>query len=156
MVAPDNQQTLPQLPSLIEPAVNMAAYEYRVLVTSRAYEVASIIQQYPDHADCENNFDEIKNRWGRDGFVTKTIKPCRLIARMIALIYNWWSLFVQLAEPDKHYEAIVSRPLLLHGIGKQSAHAAQKTLTIANIDGRERYVPTAYQFMLPVCDYQKY
>jgi len=54
---------------------------------------------------------------------------------MIALIYNWWSLFVRLAEPDKHYEAIVSRPLLLHGVGKQTSHAAQKTLTITSTHG---------------------
>jgi hypothetical protein len=38
---------------------------------------------------------------------------------------NGWSLFVRLVEPDKHYKAIVSRPLLLHGIGKQTRHAAQ-------------------------------
>ena len=79
--------------------------------------MVSIVQHYRDRADCENNFDEIKNQWGWGGFVTQKLKPCRLIARMIALIYNWWSLFVRLAEPDKHYEAIVSRPLLLHGVG---------------------------------------
>ena len=61
-----------------------------------------------------------KNLWGWGGFVTQKIKPCRLVARMIALIYNWWSLFVRLAEPDKHLEAIVSRHLLLHGVGKQT------------------------------------
>ncbi|MDD2740565.1 MAG: hypothetical protein PHR94_16680, partial [Methylomonas lenta] len=81
--------------------------------------------------------------WG--GFVTRKIKPCRLIARMIALIYNWWSLFVRLAEPDKHYKAIVSRPLLLHGVGKQTTHAAQKTLTITSTHGRAAYVCAAYE-----------
>jgi hypothetical protein len=30
------------------------------------------------------------------------------MARFIALIYNWWSLFVRLAEPDKHLEAITT------------------------------------------------
>ena len=64
---------------------------------------------------------------------------------MIALIYNWWSLFVRLAEPDKHYEAIVSRPLLLHGVGKQTSHAAQKTLTITSTHGRAAYVQAAYE-----------
>ena len=48
-------------------------------------------------------------------------------------------LFVRLAEPDKHYEAIVSRPLLLHGVGKQTSHAAQKTLTITSTHGRATY-----------------
>jgi len=65
-----------------------------------------------------NNFDGIKNQWGWCGFVTQKLSPCRLIARMIGLVYNGWSLFVRLAEPDKHYEAIVSRPLLLQGVGE--------------------------------------
>ena len=70
---------------------------------------------------------------------------CRFIARIIALIYNWWPLFVRLAEPDKHYEAIVSRPLQLHGAGKQTSHAAQKTLTITSTQGRASYVRAAYE-----------
>jgi hypothetical protein len=62
-------------------------------------------------------------------------------------IYNFWSLFVRLAEPDKHYEAIVSRPLLLHGVGKQTSNAAQKTLTttITSTHGRAAYVRVAYE-----------
>lgn len=144
-VAPDAQQALPIQLSLLEPAEKLAAYEYSVLVTSLSHEVVSIVQHYRDRADCENNFDEIKNHWGWGGFVTRKIKPCRLIARMIALIYNWWSLFVRLAEPDKHYEAIVSRPLLLHGVGKQTTHAAQKTLTITSTHGRAAYVRAAYE-----------
>lgn len=64
MVAPDNKQALPQPLSLIEPAEKMAAFEYSVLVTSLTDEVVSIVQHYRDRADCENNFDEIKNHWG--------------------------------------------------------------------------------------------
>ena len=39
------------------------------------------------------------------------IKPCRFIARMIALIYNWWSLFVRLAEPDKLSNGVENFPV---------------------------------------------
>jgi hypothetical protein len=145
VIAPETNKGLPQQLSLIEPAENMAAFEYSVLVTSLDAEVMTIVQHYRDRADCENNFDEIKNQWGWGGFVTQKIKPCRLVARMIALIYNWWSLFVRLAEPDKHYEAIVSRPLLLQGVGKQTTHAAQKTLTITSTHGRSAYVKAAYE-----------
>jgi hypothetical protein len=53
----------------------MAAFEYSVLVTSLASEVVTIIQHYRNRADCENNFDEIKNQWGWSGFVTQKIKP---------------------------------------------------------------------------------
>ena len=77
--------------------------------------------------------------------MTQQIKPCRFIARIIALIYNGWSLFIRLEEPDKHYEAIVSRPLLLHGVGKQTTHASQKTLTITSTHGRASYVRAAYK-----------
>lgn len=145
VIAPDTNKALPQQLSLIEPAESMAAYEYSVLVTSLDNEVITIVQHYRDRADCENNFDEIKNQWGWGGFVTKKIKPCRLIARMIALVYNWWTLFVRLAEPDKHFEAVTSRPLLLHGVGKQTTHAGQKTLTITSTHGRAAYIRQAYQ-----------
>lgn len=147
VIAPENPKalTLPHQCSIWEPPEEMAAYEYAVLITSLTDEVLTIVQHYRDRADCENNFDEIKNHWGWGGFVTQKIKPCRLVARMIALIYNWWSLFVRLAEPDKHLEAIVSRPLLLHGVGKQTIHASQKTLTITSTHGKESRVREAYE-----------
>ncbi len=129
VIAPDSDKAIPEQLLLLELAEDMAVFEYSVLVISLASEVVTVFQHYRDRADCAYYFDEIKNQWGWGGFVTQKIKPCRFIARMIALIYNWWSLFVRLAEPDKHYEAIVSRPLLLHGVGKQTSHAAQKTLT---------------------------
>ena len=88
VIAPDSRKALPVQLSLIEPAEDMAVFEYSVLVTSMDSEVVTIFQHYRDRADCENNFDEIKNQWGWGGFVTKKIKPCRFIARMIALIYN--------------------------------------------------------------------
>jgi hypothetical protein len=145
VIAPDTDKTLPRQLSLLEPAEDMAVFEYSVLVTSLDDGVVTIVQHYRDRADCENNFDEIKNQWGWGGFVTQKIKPCRLVARMIALIYNWWSLFVRLVEPDKHFEAIVSRPLLLHGVGKQTTHAGQKTLTITSSHGRASFARAAYQ-----------
>ena len=40
------------------------------------------------------------------GFTTQDLKRCRHMARLIALVYNWWSLFVRLADPDRHREAI--------------------------------------------------
>ena len=49
----------------------------------------------------------------------------------MALIYNWWSLFVRLLCPDKHSEAITSRPMMLGGVARQTLHAGQKKLTIS-------------------------
>ena len=52
------------------------------------------------------------------------------MARMIALIYNWWTLFVRLIEPNCHLEAITSRPLLLHAVGTQIQHAGQTIIQV--------------------------
>ena len=58
------------------------------------------------------------------------------MARIIALIYNWWNLFVRLAEPDKHLEAITSRPLLLEAVGKQTRHAGQTCISVTSTHGK--------------------
>jgi hypothetical protein len=114
----------------------MQAYEYAVLVTSLSDEIMSIAQHYRDRADSENIFDELKNQWGWCGFTTLDLKRCRMMARSIGLIYNWWNLFVRLAEPNKHLEAITSRPLLLHAIGKQITHAGQTTISVSSTHGK--------------------
>ena len=54
------------------------------------------------------------------------------MSRTVALVYNWWSLFVRLANPNKHHEAITSRPLLLHAVAKQTKHGGQTFLTITS------------------------
>jgi Transposase DDE domain group 1 len=114
-------------------------YEYAVLVTSLEAEVLTIAQLYRDRADCENAFDELKNQWGWGGFTTHDLARCRLTARMVALVYNWWNIFVRLAEPDKHLEAITSRPLLLAGIAERTRHGRQTTLRIASTHGRSTW-----------------
>jgi len=49
--------------AFIESAENFKTYEYAVLVTSLPDELLTISQWYRDRADCENVFDEIKNRF---------------------------------------------------------------------------------------------
>ena len=108
------------------------AYEYAVLVTNLDAEVITLASHYRDRADCENNFDELKNQWGWSGYTTSDLHRCRLMARIIALIYNWWTIFARLIEPDRHMEAITSRPLLLHAIGKMIQHSGQKIIQVAS------------------------
>jgi hypothetical protein len=50
----------------------------------------------------------------------------------IALVYNWWTIFMRLGIPDKHAEAITSRPLALHGIARQTRHGNRTTVEIAS------------------------
>ena len=118
----------------------MRVYEYAVLITSLTDEIITIAQHYRDRADCENIFDELKNQWGWGGFTTQDIKRCRLVARVVGLIYNWWNLFARLAKPDKHLEAITSRPLLLHAVGKQTTHAGQTRISISSTHGKTNKV----------------
>ncbi len=107
-------------------------YEYAVLVTSLCEETAVFGQLYRDRGDSENIFDELKNQWGWGGFTTNDLARCRLAARLLALFYDWWNIFVRLAEPDRHREAITSRPLLLSAIATRTRHARQTTITVTS------------------------
>ena len=80
------------------------------------WENLTLAQLYRDRGDAENAFDELKNQWGWGGFTTQDLKRTQVTARMTALVYNWWSLFVRLIEPMIGREAITSRPLLLTGV----------------------------------------
>ena len=111
-------------------------YEYMVLVTKLPYSVEAIAQLYRERADSENPFDELKNQWGWGGFTTADFDRCQIMARYIGLIYNWWSLFVRLLNPDKHSEAITSRPMILGSVARQTQHAGQKRLTISLTHGK--------------------
>lgn len=120
-------------------------YEYQVLVTSLPDEILTIAQHYRDRGDCENCFDELKNQWGWGGFTTQDMQRCRIVSRLVALVYNWWSLFVRLANPDKHHEAITSRPLMLHSVGRLTSHAGQKIVTITSTHAKSSVVQAAMQ-----------
>ena len=128
----------------IEVGPDQEAWEYAALVTSLDNEILTLGQLYRDRADCENAFDELKNQWGWGGFTTQDLKRCRLLAGMVALIYNWWSLFVRLADPKHHREAITSRPLLLSAIARRTQHAGQVTLTISSTHGVRDKARRAY------------
>jgi hypothetical protein len=118
-------------------ATSAPAYEYAVLVTSLKLEVLSVAQLYRDRGDAENNFDELKNQWGWAGFTTPDLYRCQGMARHIALIYNWWSLFARLADPSVRREAITSRPLLLHAVARQTTHAGQTVVTVTPLHADE-------------------
>lgn len=108
----------------------ITGYEYAVLVTNTDYGILSLGQLYRDRADAENAFDELKNQWGWGGFTTHDLHRCQLAARGVALIYNWWSLFVRLADPKARREAITSRPWLMSSVGRRTEHAGQTTITL--------------------------
>jgi hypothetical protein len=132
------------LPGFVELEPQQQVWEYAALVTSLDDEILSLGQLYRDRGDAENGFDELKNQWGWGGYTTQDLSRCRLLAAMVALFYNWWSLFVRLAEPEHHREAITSRPLLLSAIARRTKHAGQTTLTISSTHARRDETRTAY------------
>ena len=52
------------------------------------------------------------------------------MARFIALIYNWWSIYVKLVDEQVAREAITSRPLFLMHVAKVSTHQSTQTLVL--------------------------
>jgi hypothetical protein len=127
------KQLILDLPELTHGGVR---YEYAVLVTSMQDEVRAIAQHYRDRGDSENNFDELKNQWAWAGFTTQDRKRCQMMARITALIYNWWTIFMRLGIPDKHAEAVSSRPLALHGIARRIRHSNQTTVEVTSTHSR--------------------
>jgi hypothetical protein len=114
----------------VETNIPAKRYEYAVLVTDLNHELLTIAQLYRDRGDAENTFDELKNQWGWGGFTTQDLARCRLSALAVALVYNWWSLFVRLGNPKARLEAITSRPFLLSSVGRQTTHSGAQQLTI--------------------------
>jgi hypothetical protein len=117
-------------------------YEYAVLVTSLGDEVRAVAQHYRDRGDAENNFDELKNQWAWAGFTTQDSKRCQIMARMTALIYNWWTIFMRLGLPEQHAEAITSRPLAMYGIARRTKHANQITVDVTSMHAKASLIGT--------------
>ena len=105
-----------------------------VLVTSLdpvAFPTIVMPKHYRDRADAENCFDELKNQWGWGGFTSQKLASSRLMANLIALVYNWWNLYVRFYDEEHHREAIRSRPMLMSGVGRQVQSGGQRTVKVS-------------------------
>jgi hypothetical protein len=118
-------------------------YENAVLVTNLEDDIFTLAQHYRDRGDAENNFDELKNQWGWLGFTTHDHARSEMMTLFVALVYNWWSLFTRLSTPNKRSEAITSRPLLLHAIGRKTSHSNQSTLTLTSLHAEANKIQVA-------------
>jgi len=92
----------------------------------------ALMHLYRDRGDCENNFDEYKNQWGWAGFVTNKLKPTRAMARLIAIVANWWNVFCRLADGEKHMEPVTSRPMLLGLVGRIVRSGRQRLMHLTS------------------------
>lgn len=120
-----------------------AVYEHAVLVTNMEDDLVTLAQHYRDRGDAENSFDELKNQWGWLGYTTHDHARSELMTLFVALVYNWWSLFTRLPIPGKRAEAITSRPLLLHAIGRKTTHSNQTTVTVTSLHAEAAVIQTA-------------
>lgn len=105
-----------------------------VLVTALdrlAYPTLAMPRLYRERADAENCFDELKNQWGWNGYTTRKLAPCRLMANMIALVYNWWNLYVRFYDTEHHREAITSRPALMQGVARRVESGGQRKIKVS-------------------------
>jgi len=102
------QKALPLLEEHGLEVVSQPEYEYVVLVTNLEENLLTVMHLYRQRADVENAYDELKNQWGWGGFTTRDLLRCQIAARMVALVYNWWNLFVRCAQPERAREAITS------------------------------------------------
>jgi hypothetical protein len=104
-----------------------------VLVTSldeHNYPATAMPRLYRERADAENVYDELKNQWGWNGYTTRKLGPSRIMANLVALIYNWWNLYVRFYDSEHHREAITSRPALMQGVGRQVQSGGQRTVKV--------------------------
>jgi hypothetical protein len=124
--------SLPLLANSGVEVVSEPVYEHVVLVTNLSENLLTIAHLYRQRADVENAYDELKNQWGWGGFTTRDLLRCQVAARMVALVYNWWNLFVRCAEPARAREAITSRPLLLHAVGRIVKTGGQTILRLTS------------------------
>ena len=68
---------------------------------------------------------------------TQDLACYQLMARMVALVYSWRTLFVRLVQTHKYFEAISSRLLLLNGVATQTRHGGQTRLMITSIHAKQ-------------------
>ena len=119
-------------------------WDYCVLVTNdETHDATALSQLYRDRGDCENNFDEYKNQWGWAGFTTKKIKSCRVMARLIAIVANWWNVFCRMADPSAHREAITSRPSFLHIMGRIVESGRRRTIHLTSTHSENAFIRKA-------------
>jgi hypothetical protein len=117
-----------------------------VLVSSldeQAYPATAMPKQYRDRADAENGFDELKNQWGWAGYTSRRLASSRLMANLIALVYNWWSLYLRFYDAEHHREAIRTRPMLMSGVGRQVQSSGQRTVKVSILHEKGSHIANA-------------
>ena len=76
------------------------------------------------------------SHWGWAGFTTSRYNTLSCYGSYNSpLFINWWSIFIRLVIPHKHYEARTSRSLFLKGPGRLIHHGRNLVLKLTSIHG---------------------
>ena len=65
------------------------------------------------------------------------------MAAFIALVYNWWNLYVRFYDETHHREAITSRPALMQGVGRRVESGAQKCIPVSILHEKAEVITAA-------------
>jgi len=130
--------------SHLDGLASLDKWEYAAVVCSADQPLDCLPALYAERADCENVLDELKNQWGLSGFTTQDLKRCKVMARLMALVCNWWNVFLRIAEPTEHMEALTSRPELLHVMATLVTHADKKVLRFSSHHENSTHVKRAF------------
>ena len=106
------------------------SYEYAIYVNNLDKPASEVRPLYNPRGDNENCYDEMKNQWGWGGFTLHDWARSELMAQLIALFYNWWSIYIKLVDPLVAREAITSRPMYLMHPAKAHTHQSKRKLVI--------------------------
>jgi hypothetical protein len=66
-----------------------------------------------------------------NGYTSRRLASSRLMANLIALIYNWRNLYLRFYDEEHHREAIRTRPILMSGVARQTQSGGQKTVKVS-------------------------
>ena len=89
---------------------------------------------------CEAEKRGHRNQYGWGGFVTKDLKPCRAIARLIAIVANWWNIFCRLADGDRRLEPTTSRPMYMGVVGRLVISGRKRLLRLTSTHLKAREI----------------
>ena len=62
------------------------------------------------------------------------------MARIVALLFSCWTLWVRLAVRGSHTEAVTSLPPLVYGFAKRITHANQSNVSITSCHGKAEVI----------------
>jgi hypothetical protein len=66
------------------------------------------------------------------------------MARLTALVCNWWNVFLCFAAPTEHKEVLTSRPEILYLIATLVTHVGKKVLRFCSLHENASWVKRAF------------